>query len=246
MGLPTNRLVIPTSRLRVAAQLFALAVWVALVVYIALFTAPPFVVIVLFSLPVPLFVWLALALRKTIVIEIDATGVRRIRGRRLLTSLPFQEVGSVETRYNPALRASVLRVRNRNGKNRMVFISSPLISEQDIQFLHQAIATRARGLGIPVAPYVELPPELQPPLDTERVAHGMRTRASTRARFALAWLAIIAVPVPVVRVLFPDGGEAAGAVYFFLVFAGMLLVFRSQAGRIGKWAAKMVGLSKNR
>jgi len=246
MGLPTNRLVIPTSRLRVAAQLFALAVWVALIVYIALFTAPPLVVIVLFSLPIPLFAWLALALRKMIVIEVDATGVRRIRGRRLLTNLPFQEVGSVETRYNPALRASVLRVRDRKGKSRIVFVSSPLVGEQDIQFLHQAIATRARGLGIPVAPYVELPPELQPPLDTERVAHGTRTRPLALARFALAWLIIIGVPVPVVRVLFPAGGETAGAVYLLFVFAGMLLVFRSQTGRIGKWAAKIVGLSKNR
>ena len=256
MALPRNRLVILPSQITAAAQVGALGMWVALETYLVVFTAPPPEVIVLFSLPVPLFLWRILDLTKTTVLEVDATGIRQTRGRRLVTGLSFQEVGSVEARFDAVLRTpffnvpvpriSLFKVRDRSGKTRLMFVSGPRVSAQNVQFLYQAIAIRARGLGIPVSPYVELPPELQMPLDEERRAYSEWPSGSALVRFAVAWLAVISVPTLMVRLILPSGGLSAGLLFVVLLLAGVLLVFSPRTRRIREWAMKRLRISKGR
>src|SRR5438477_415873 len=82
--------------------------WRALDGYFVVVAAPA-IVIFFWSLPVPIFTWLVVVLRKTSIMEVDAMGVRRVLGRRVVTRVSFRDIGAVGTVYDPTLRLAVLR-----------------------------------------------------------------------------------------------------------------------------------------
>lgn len=240
MALPANRLILPPSRGAVIVEAGALALWIGLAVYVVLSTGPPPAIIVVSSLPVLLFAWLVVALRRATILEVDANGIRRIFGKRLVTQLPFKDVGAVDTKNDPALRLAVLRVRDRKGKLRFTFVSGARASPPDVQFLHQAIAQRARELGIPVSPYIELPPELQLPLDAVRTAHGQRPAARVYVRPVLRLVAVLLIPLVVVVVLFPGGGLPAEGTYVILLWLGIAFVISPRTVRLRRRVVSLV------
>ena len=235
MDIPANRLIMAPSRLQVAVVVGALGFWTALDGYFVVVAAPA-IVIFFWSLPVPVFTWLVVVLRKTSVMEVDATGIRRVLGRRVVTRVSFRDIGAVETVHNPTLRLAVLRLRNRKGRVRLYFVSGTRASVDDIQFLHQAIARRARELGIPVSPYVELPPELQFPLDAVRTAHGRRPSARILVRPLPRVLVVLLVPYLVVVTVLPPGDPLAGFLYIVLLWVGIVFVLSPRTARLRRSA----------
>ena len=103
------------SRPQVAVVVGALGLWAAVDGYFVVLAAPA-IVIIFWSLPVPVFTWLVVVLRKTSVMEVDAMGIRRVLGRRVVTRVSFRDIGAVETVHNPTLRLAVLRLRNRRSR----------------------------------------------------------------------------------------------------------------------------------
>ena len=235
MAIPANRLIMAPSRPILAVVAGALGVWIAVDAYFVVLAAPA-PVIFFWSLSVPVFIWLVVVLGKTSVMEVDATGIRRVLGRRVVTRVSFRDIGAVETVHNPTLRLAVLRLRNRKGRVRLSFVSGIRASVDDVQFLHQAIARRARELGIPVSPYVELPPELQLPLDAVRTAHGRRTPARTLVRPLLRVLVVLLVPYLVVVTVLPPGDPLAGSLYIVLLLIGNVFVLSPRTARLRRSA----------
>ncbi len=192
------------SRPILAVVAGALGVWIAVDAYFVVLAAPA-PVIFFWSLSVPVFIWLVVVHGKTSVMEVDATGIRRVLGRR-------------------------------EGRVRLSFVSGIRASVDDVQFLHQAIARRARELGIPVSPYVELPPELQLPLDAVRTAHGRRTPARTLVRPLLRVLVVLLVPYLVVVTVLPPGDPLAGSLYIVLLLVGNVFVLSPRTARLRRSA----------
>ena len=231
MDIPANRLIMAPSRPQVAVVIGALGLWTALDGYFVVVAAPA-IVIIFWSLPVPVFTWLVVVLRKTSVMEVDAMGIRRVLGRRVVTRVSFRDIGAVGIVYDPKLRLAVLRLRDRKGRVRLSFVSGARASVDDVQFLHQAVARRARELGIPVSPYLELPPELQLPLDAVRTAHGRRAPARTLVRPLLRVLVVLLVPLPVVVTVLPAGGPPAELLYSVLLWVGFVFVLSPRTARL--------------
>src|SRR5207249_3794953 len=119
------------SRLQVAVVVGALGFWTALDGYFVVVAAPA-IVIFFWSLPVPVFTWLVVVLRKTSVMEVDAMSIRRVLGRRVVTRVSFRDIGAVGTAYNPTLRLAVLRLRDRKGRVRLSFVSGARASVDDV------------------------------------------------------------------------------------------------------------------
>ena len=231
MAIPANRLILAPSRPQVAVVVGALGLWTAVDGYFVVLAAPA-IVIFFWSLPVPVFAWLVVVLRKTSVMEVDSTGIRRVVGRRVVARVSIRDIGAVETVHNPTLRLAVLRVRDRKGRVRLSLVSGTRASVDDVQFLHQAIARRARELGIPVSPYVEMPPELQLPLDAVRTAHGRRTPARTLVRPLVRVLVVLLVPLLVVATILPPGEPLAGFVYIVLLWVAFVFFLSPRTARL--------------
>lgn len=234
MAIPANRLILPPPRTAVALELGALLFWSAFEAYLIVFMAPPPIVIFFLSLGLLVFLLPIVISRKASSWEVDPTGIRRTLGRRVIARISFQEVGSVETTHNPTLRLAVLRVRDRKGRVRLALVSGARASPSDVQFLHQAIGQRARAFGIPVTPFIELPPELELPLDVVRTAHGQRPSARVFIRMTLNLIVALLVPLLIVFLLVPTGGFPAEFLYVILLWMVVILFISPRTTRFRK------------